>query len=312
MGDFPSQVQVQPAIGVEGDFCDHNPRSSVDAGPGGLVAGPSGATIGRFAWATYPADGDGAPAFVNNFGGGPVTGFVHRAQQALLTAYLQAYGMLIPAGFQMALMSSGGFFAKNAGATQCQVGYKAFANILNGSVSFAPAGTIPGGASGATSAVVKTTLTVVGSISGNVLTVESVGAGAVYNGAILASNGVGRVVKQLSGTPKGAGTYLLSVNEQNVAAGTTIGGFYGVITFGTVTGGPFTVNMALSGTGVAANSYISDDITGGTTSGTMVVVPETAVSSATIVGSSVVETKWIAMSVGLTGEIVKISSQPLG
>jgi hypothetical protein len=102
------------------------------------------------------------------------------------------------------------------------------------------------------------------------------------------------------------------VGEQSVAAGTTIGGLYGVITFGTVTGGPFAVGMVLTGTGVAANTVITDTITGGGTSGTMVTNPNTAVSSTTIVGSSVVETKWYARSTGLNGEVVKISSQPLG
>lgn len=317
MGDFPSQVTTQPAIGVQGDFCDHNPRSSVDAGPGGMVAGASGALVGLFGWATYPADGDGAPSVVNNFGAGPVTGFIHREQQGLLTVYLQASSLLVPAGFPITVMSSGGYFAKNAGATQAQFGMKAFANINDGTVSFAAAGTIPGGASGATSVVVSTTLTLVGGVQGNILTVASVSAGSVYNGAILSSNAIGTVVRQItpliSGeTLKGAGRYQLSVGEQNVVAGTTIGGLYGVITYGTVTGGPFAVGMSLTGTGVPTGAYVSDNITGGATSGTQVVYPNTAVSSATIVGSSSVETKWIAMSVGLPGEIVKISSQPLG
>ena len=85
MGDFPSQVQVQPAIGVEGDFCDSNPRFTVDAGPGGMVSGPSGVYVGRFAWAIAPLDSDGTPATVSNSGWGPVTGFVHREQQGLIT-----------------------------------------------------------------------------------------------------------------------------------------------------------------------------------------------------------------------------------
>jgi len=41
-GQFQRQVYPQPAAGVEGDFCDHNPRATVDAGPGGLVAGANG------------------------------------------------------------------------------------------------------------------------------------------------------------------------------------------------------------------------------------------------------------------------------
>ena len=41
----------------------------------------------------------------------------------------------------------------------------------------------------------------------------------------------------------------------------------------------------------------------------MVVNPNTAVSSATIVGSTSVETSFVARSTGLTGELVKISNQ---
>lgn len=311
-GNFQQQVNVQPAPGVLGDFCDRNPRSTVLAGPGGLVAGASGVTVGRFAWATYPADGDGSPAIVNNFGTGPVTGFVHREQQALITTYLADASLVVPQGFPVTLFSQGGFWALNSGATEAQNGMKAFANIATGAVTFAAAGTISGGASGATSAVVSTTLTLVGSVAGNILTVTSVSAGSVYNGAILSSNAVGTVISQLTGTAKGAGTYLLSVGEQSVAAGTTIGGLYGVITYGTVTGGPFTVGMALTGTGVPTNAYVSDDITGGATSGTQVVNPNTAVSSTTIVGSTTIETKWYARSTGLNGEIVKISNVVLG
>jgi hypothetical protein len=152
----------------------------------------------------------------------------------------------------------------------------------------------------------------VGSVSGNILTVASVSVGSVYNGAILNSNAAGSVVKQLTGSAHGAGTYLLSEGEQAVAAGTTIGGVYGVITFGTVTGGPFAIGMTLTGTAVVAGTVITDTITGGATSGTMVTNPNTAVSSTTIVGSSLVQTKWTAMSSGLTGELIKMSSQPTG
>jgi hypothetical protein len=312
MGDFPSQINTQPAIGVAGAFAAHNPRNSFIAGPGGLVAGSLGLTVGNFAWVTYPPDSDGTPSIANNFGSGPVAGFVHNEQQGLIQVYLQNASLLVPAGFPVTIETVGDFFAVNAGATQAQYGMQAFANIATGAVSFAAAGTIAGGASGATSAIVSTTLTLVGGVAGNVLTVASISAGSIYKGAILNSNAVGTVVKQLTGTANGVGTYLLDTGEQSVAAGTTIGGLYGVITFGTVTGGPFTVGMVLTGTGVVAGTVITDTITGGATSGTMVTNPNTAVSSATIVGSSVVATKWYARSTGLAGEVVKISSTVLG
>ena len=181
MGDFPNQIQTQPSIGVEGAFAAHNPRFNFLAGPGGLVAGASGLLVGRFAWVTYPPDGDGTPSIANNSGGGQVAGFVHNEQQGLIQVYLQAASLSVPAGFPVSIETGGDFFAKNAGVTQAQYGQKAFASIVDGSVSFAAAGTIAGGASGATSAIVSTTLTVVGSISGNILTIASVSAGLPYN-----------------------------------------------------------------------------------------------------------------------------------
>ena len=324
MASFQSQVYTQPAPGVAGDFCDHNPRHTVDAGPGGLVAGASGVYVGRFAWATDPADGDGSPAVVNNTGFGQVTGFVHREQGvALITTYLAASSNLVPPGFGITLHSSGGFWAKNDGVTEAQPGMKAFANIADGKVTFAASGTITGGASCVSASIASTTLTLVGAISGQTLTVASVSAGTVYPGAKLSSNAVGVILPYgtidpntgVASTGTGTtGTYVLSAGEQTVAAGTTIGGTYGLLTNGTVTG-VITVGMVLSGTGVVTSpptvvTYIASGAGG--SGGTSVVTDNTVVNSTTIVGSSTVETKWYARSTGLAGEIVKISSQALG
>src|SRR5215468_843505 len=141
MPGFQTVVNTQPAPAIAGDFCNTNPRFSVDAGPGGLVAGDKGVLVGRFAWLTNEVvDANDAPAIVNNFGAGPVGGFVHRDQQGLITGYLQASSMLIPAGFQIALMSGGGFWARNDGTTEALPGMKAFASFADGSASFAPSG----------------------------------------------------------------------------------------------------------------------------------------------------------------------------
>ena len=100
MGGFQTVVNTQPAPAVEGDFCNKNPRFSVDAGPGGLIAGDNGVVVGRFAWLSYEeVDANEAPAIVNNFGAGPPAGFVHREQQGLITGYLQESSMLVPTGF---------------------------------------------------------------------------------------------------------------------------------------------------------------------------------------------------------------------
>lgn len=312
MADFPNQVNVAQAPAVEGDFASTNPRSSFLAGPGGLVAGAAGVIIGRFAWVTAPLDGDGAGATVSNAGYGLPSGFVHREQQGLITTYLAASGMTIAAGFGMTLMISGDFWVKNANASlEALVGQKAFANMLTGAVIFAAAGTIPGGGSGATASIAAATWSAtLSTITGNVLnTSGGVVTGSIYPGSTVSSNGVGKVIKQLTGTALGAGTYLLDTGEQTVTSA-TIGGTYGILSNGTVTGA-FAVGQVLSGTGVVTSppTSIWAFITGtGGTGGTSVVDNNTVVSSATIVGSASIETKYYARSTGLTGELVKISS----
>jgi hypothetical protein len=141
-GGFQKTVTTQPAPALPGDFCDANPRSSFDAGPGGLVAGTNGVTIGAFAWldTTGPLDANGVHTRVLNSGAGAPTGFVHREQQGLITLYLAYAGMLIPAGFGVTLMTSGGYWVLNTGAAASVLGQKAFASLTTGAVQVAAAG----------------------------------------------------------------------------------------------------------------------------------------------------------------------------
>ncbi len=133
---FQRVINVTQAPGVAGDFASGNPRHSVLSVPGGFVAGPNGLTIGLFAWADTATG-----TILSNAGTGLPTCFVHRANQGLLTAYLQEYGMTIPAGMGVGEMFSGGdFFCVNAGAGSTTIGMKAFANLTNGTISFAAAG----------------------------------------------------------------------------------------------------------------------------------------------------------------------------
>jgi hypothetical protein len=316
-GGFQQQVYSQPAQAVAGDFASANPWWSMDAGPGGLVAGAAGLVVGRFAWTYPPLDPNSAPTVALNSGGGLPDGFVSRHQQGLNTTFLSDAGMTILQGLPVTLMTGGDFWCVNSGSAQATKGMKAFANFLTGLVSFAAAGSTPGGASDSGGAVVSTTLTVTGSVSGNILTVTAVGAGTVYPGAYLNSNATGTVqpygTAGTTGTG-GTGTYALDVGEQSVAAGTTIGGKYGVYTVGTATG-TFAVGMVLSGgttllSGASLTTLISG--TGGNGSTFAVAAGTTAQTSHALVGSTSIETKWYATSGALTGELIKISSQPPG
>lgn len=313
MTGFQSQVNVQPAPGVAGDFCDTNPRASVDAGPGGLVAGASGVVVGRFAWAVYSqVDANGAPAIVNNFGSGPVTGFVHREQQGLITAYLGASSMTVPQGFQLGLMSEGGFWVKNDGATQALPGQKAYANFADGKVTFAATGA-PATAS-VTGSIAASTGSFTGSIAGSVLTITAVGSGVVVPGGTLSGTGVAtgtKVVSQLTGTAGGIGTYAVNIAEQTVAS-TTISETYGTLTVSAVGSGVLGVGDTLSGSGVTAGTAITALGTGTGGTGTYIVDPTQTAGSTTITAATNVETKFVCQSSGLAGELVKISSHLLG
>lgn len=315
MGDFPNQVNVAQAPAVAGDFCDSNPRYSYDAGPGGLVAGPAGVTVARFAWATAPLDWDGTAASVANTGFGPVSGFVHREQQALITDYLAAAGNKIQPGFGMTLMTGGGFWAKNDGANEAVPGMKAYANFADGKVTFAATGSPTAGGTSTASTLAAGTSEVVGSIDNNLLTVTAVNSGVLYAGTTLSGTGVAtgtQIDEQVSGTPGGVGTYLVNIGSQDVDAGTTISGTYGLLTIGGTVAGTFAVGQTVTGSSVTAGMSITQAISGTGGAGTYATNISQVLSSQAINTASNVETKWYCRSAGLPGEIVKISDQPLG
>lgn len=323
-GGIQTSVNTLQTPGIPGDWCDSNPRYSVDAGPFGLVAGASGLSIGLFAWInnSQTLDSDGTPAQASNFGFGVPQGFVHRENQALITGFLADASNLIPAGYGVTLISGGGVWVKNDGPTQAQWGQKAFAYVATGKVAFAPAGTVFGGASATGSTITPETFSITGSIAPSggggqnqpsILNVTAVGSGTIVPGASISGTGIPtlpapQIVAQLTGTPGGIGTYALNVGEIT-AASETIAGTYGLLTIGTATG-VFGVGDLLTGSGVAAGTSITANVTGtGGTGGTMVVNNNTNVGSATITASLAVETTFFARSSGLPGESVKMSNQ---
>jgi len=315
-GDFQSQVYVQPAPAVAGDFASANAWYSVLAGPGALVAGSAGLVVGRFAWADLANQ---TPA--NNYGSGSVTGFVGRHQQATITTYLASSSMTIVPGKAVTLYSGGDFWVKNDGSTEALVGQKAYADLTTGKVSFAATGTPTSAASvtGYIAAIAATTFT--GSISDNILTAGTVGGGGVIPiGATLTGANVATgttVLAQLTGSAGGAGTYRVSIGEQTVTS-TTITVHAGVMTVSAVGSGTLVVGGVLSdGTStVTSGTVITQFGTGTGGTGTYYVSPsQTSGNSGaqlTIAQTGNVETKWVCMSQGLAGELVKISSHVLG
>jgi hypothetical protein len=284
---FPRQVNVQAAPAVVGDFCDSNPRSTVDSGQGAFVAGPNGLAVGLFAWA------DVTNTLLNNYGPGAPTGFIHRDQQALITAFLGDDSMVIPAGYQATAFNAGGFWVYNSGSTTTAIGQTAYANNSTGAVTFGTAGSPPTSASvtgsiavnsGSTSTIALNSVT--GSISGTTLTVSAVGTGALAPGQTLAGTGVDPatvIVSQLTGTTGSTGTYSLSVSQ--TVASTTITSSGATLTVGGTVTGVFLVGQTLSGTGVAAGTTITNAISGTGGAGTYAVSIAQTTSSTAITAS---------------------------
>lgn len=312
---FQAVVTAFPALGLPGDFADHNPRVHAGAGPGALVAGTAGVTIGRFGWlSSQQIDFNNAPAIVNSFGAGPVGGIVGRSfGSALITSYLAELSIIIPRGFAVPIYTAGGFLVLNEGSGYVQPGMNAYANYANGAVSFASGLTAASAVTAATSSIAAATSAFVAGISGNLMSVSSITSGTIYPGTSISGAGVSagnQVGPQLSGTPGGVGLYSVTIAEQNVPAGTAIAGTYGVLTLGATPSGVFPVGALLTGTGVAAGTYSTAYITGGgsISGSTLAVNNNTVVGSTTLSAATNVVTKFIAQSGGAVGEIIKMSS----
>jgi hypothetical protein len=321
---FQVQVNTRQAPAVLGNYASDSPRNFLAAGPGGLIAGPAGVTVGRATWlANSYQDWDSGPAIVaSSYSGipfgpstGSIAGIVPREQQALITAYLAESGLVVPSGFMVSVMTAGDIWLKNEGTTQATPGMYAYANYSTGAFSFAAASSPTAGGSGtASSLAAASSQTITGSISGNILTVTAA-PNTVIIGATL-SGGTGlitgtQIVSQLTGTTGGVGTYAVSYGEQSVASATLTQAYATLTVGGTVTGA-FAVGQLLTGSSVTAGSYITALGTGNGGAGTYYASVSQTLSSQTIGTNTNIATKWYAQSAGAAGELVRCSSQVLG
>ena len=198
---FQTQVNAQQAPACAGDFASANPRAATVSPEGGFVAGAAGVTVGRFAW--IQSDG----VTVLNTGTGKPDGFIHREQQAFITAFLAESANLIPVGNPVTLMRTGDYYAL-ANVAAASKGQKAYAKFQDGSSRFANAAAAPASA------------TITAAQSGTTLTVSAVGSGSLSVGDLVtqASGTPAYITAQLTGTAGGTGTYTLSVS-QTVSSG---------------------------------------------------------------------------------------------
>lgn len=317
---FQSQVNINPAPGLPGDFAAAYPRGGVLAGPGALVVGPAGLAVGRFAWI------DPTGTYASNTGIGLPAGFVHRSfGNAMIQTYLAETSILIPSGYECHLHNAGDFWALNDGTATATIGQKVYAQFGTGKVTTGLTGTPPTGSS-VTAAVAASTASVTGSIapgtqgvtgtesaSYGVMTVTAVGSGTLVVGGTLSGTNVvtgTQITGQTSGTTGGIGVY--SVNIPQTVASTTISETYGTMTVSALSSGALVVGDVLSGTSVTAGTQVTAFGTGTGGLGTYIVSPNTVVSSTTVTAAGGIETKWYCMSIGAPGEVIKISTRALG
>lgn len=297
---FQKQVNLTPAPAVAGDFASSNPRATVLAGPGGLVAGALGVTVGKFAW----VDDDGST--VQSFGTATKVpqGFVHREQQALIQQYLAESGMNIPQGFPVVLHNEGDFWAKLAGDNAAVIGSAIYADYSNGDVCAvaAPAGASVTASMGATFTATGTgTSLVVTSVTGRISIGDKIAGTGVTAGTTIAA--------QVSGTAGGAGTYTTSA--ATTAAAATVTAFGTVLNVTAVGSGVLEVGDAVSGTGIPSGAVVASQVSG-TAGGVGIYTLDTAATayaaSTTVTAVGGVLTAFKAQSAAAVGELVKIST----
>lgn len=128
---FQTAVGIRYAPAQAGDFASANPRASVLAGAGSLLAGASGVTIGLFAWAN-------SAGLVSNAGTGAPSGFVHREPSASIVTWLGTSGNVIQPNREITLHQSGDFWAVTT--TTYTKGQKVFASLTTGQIATGAAG----------------------------------------------------------------------------------------------------------------------------------------------------------------------------
>lgn len=291
---FQTQVNANPAPAVAGDFASSNPRATVLAGPGGLVAGAGGVTVGKFAW----VDDDGVTVYNHGTATRAPDGFVHREQQALISQYLAEASNVIPEGFPVVLHNQGDFWAKLAGSNAATRGAAIYADYSNGdvtAVAAAPGASVTAAMGSTNTAALGSTFTATG--SGTNLTTSSV-TGLISVGDEISGTGVPAnttIVSQTSGTPGGAGVYVTS--NACTSSGDTVTSF-GTVVLITVTTGLISIGDTVSGgAGFPVGATIVSQ-TSGTTGGAGVYVISAA------------GTAYTASATGVTtfGEVMNVTA----
>ena len=325
---FQQNVNTTPSPAVVGGRASMNPVQVVDAGPGGLVAGELGVTVGRFAWNEY--DTAGGPGEANNYSPTLPTlpdGFISNEQQALITTYLGVASLVVPAGRMVTEYDRGDFWAKST-YSEAAIGNKVFANLFSGEILAAATGAFPTNDAG--SAI---SCTASGTINTYNLVVSAIADSLILApGQLVTGTGIPAgtyIESQYSGSTGAAGTYYLSkaitqtftAETVTVASPEGIGGATATcsvnqgstpttLTISTLLTGHIAAGQYVKGTSIPTGTYISALTTYSAVTGTGNVTLSAAatatISSATISFSSWIETPWSVKSAGNVGDNIKI------
>lgn len=209
---FQNQVNNQPAPGVEGAIASANPVALYVTGPGGLISGSSGVTVGRFGWTnnglTVSNNSSDTTSKAADGEARKPQGFVANEQQGLSTTFLAESGMLIQAGQAMEMFTRGDFWAKmKTAAATISPRLKAFANLFTGEVYPAAAGSVISASA------------ITASFATNVMTV-TVTSGTLAVGQAITGTGVpaNTYIASLGTGTGGTGTYNLTTSPGTVAS----------------------------------------------------------------------------------------------
>ncbi len=310
---FQNIVTQQPAVGIEGGRASDNPISAV---VGSFVANSAGVRVGSFAW------GSGNTAYSFVLGNTAPAGFVANNQNAYITTWKGSKSMLIPAGAPVTMHDRGDFWAYSTYA-DASVGQKVFANVFNGKILPAAAGSFPALPAG-------TTGTITASFATNVMTPT---AGSIYLavGMLITGTGVPAntyIEAQLTGSAGActSATYQLTTYPGTVASSAAVvatspDGIGGAtcssvsssssttMTINTLTNGSIVVGSLVQGiTSVPAGTYVASIGTFNGTSGTVILSAATTgtITAQACTFSAWVETPFYVKSAGNLGDLIKI------
>lgn len=217
---FQKQVNTYSSPAAEGHIASGNPIIAYVAGPGALVSGTVGAAnsgvgslvVGRFAWATpfgseTSERADSYSTLVADGLSRVPSGFCFNTQQANINATLQESTLTLLPWQNCELATRGDFWVK-ALLNGVSRGQKAFANLQDGSVTFANAGSTIANNAGTAS------------FATNVMTVTVAPAAPLKVGDAVSGSGIpaNTYIKAFGTGTGGTGTYTLTTSPGTLAA----------------------------------------------------------------------------------------------